>query len=60
MRHKREDPIRYHLVLATGLLLIVAGELWLESVELTVLGSAVVCLGMVSKHSLIRFKLPRH
>ncbi|MCB1863271.1 MAG: hypothetical protein KDI47_16295 [Gammaproteobacteria bacterium] len=60
MNSRREDPIKYHLVLAIGLLIIVVGELWLESVELMLLGSAVVTLGMVSRHSLIRTKLSRH
>ena len=60
MNSRREDPIKYHLVLAIGLLIIVVGELWLESVELMLLGSAVVTLGMVSRHSLVRTKLSRH
>ena len=60
MNSRREDPIKYHLVLAIGLLIIVAGELWLESVELMLLGSAVVTLGMVSRHSMVRTKLSRH
>ena len=58
-RDKREDPINYHLVLASGLLLVIAGEQWLGSLELTVLGTAVMCLGMVSRHSLSRARLPR-
>ncbi|MCP5415920.1 MAG: hypothetical protein H6965_02390 [Chromatiaceae bacterium] len=60
MQHKREDPFRYHLVLACGLLLIVAGEQWLGSLGLTVLGTAVMGLGMVFKNLLSRTKLPRH
>lgn len=60
MKRKREDPILYHLVLASGLLLVVVGEQWLGSLELTVLGTAVMCLGMVFRNSLSRTKLPRH
>ena len=60
MKDVKEDPITYHLVLAIGLLIIVAGELWLGSVELMLLGSTIVTLGMVSRHSLVRTKLSRH
>lgn len=60
MKHEREDPFKYHLVLAIGLLLMVAGEQWLESLELTVLGSAVIGLGIVSKQSLLRTQSPRN
>jgi len=60
MNDVKENLITYRLVLAIGLLLIIVGELWLGSVELTVLGSAVVTLGMVSRHSMVRTKLSRH
>ena len=59
MKHTREDPILYHLVLASGLLLVVAGEQWLESVELTVLGTALMNLGMAARHALSRIGSPQ-
>jgi hypothetical protein len=58
MKHRGKDPILYHLVLASGLLLLVVGEQWLGSVELTVLGTALMSLGMVARHSLSRIGSP--
>ena len=59
MKDKWENPIKYHLILTAGLLLVVAGEQWLGSLELTVLGTAVIGLGMASKRSFMPSKLPR-